>query len=101
MGDTGSLAIGGLLGTLAVMGKFEFLLIFLAAIFVTETLSVIIQVASFKTTGKRVFKMAPIHHHFELCGWSEKKVVAVFAIVSCLCSIFALGLFELFKKGIL
>ena len=101
MGDTGSLAIGGLLGTLAVMGKFEFLLIFLAAIFVTETLSVIIQVASFKTTGKRVFKMAPIHHHFELCGWSEKKVVIVFAIVSCLCSIFALGLFELFKKGIL
>jgi len=101
MGDTGSLAIGGLLGTLAVMGKFEFLLIFLAAIFVTETLSVIIQVVSFKTTGKRVFKMAPIHHHFELCGWSEKKVVVVFAIVSCICSVFALGLFELFKKGIL
>ncbi len=101
MGDTGSLAIGGLLGTLAVMGKFEFLLIFLAAIFVTETLSVIIQVVSFKTTGKRVFKMAPIHHHFELCGWSEKKVVVVFAIVSCVCSVFALGLFELFKKGIL
>lgn len=101
MGDTGSLAIGGLLGTLAVIGKFEFLLIFLAAIFVVETLSVIIQVASFKATGKRVFKMAPIHHHFELCGWSEKKVVIVFAMVSLLCSLFALGLFELFKKGII
>ncbi len=101
MGDTGSLAIGGLLGTLAVMGKFEFLLIFLAAVFVMETLSVIIQVTSFKTTGKRVFKMAPIHHHFELCGWSEKKIVIVFATVSLLCSILAVGLFEIFARGIL
>lgn len=101
MGDTGSLAIGGLLGTLAVMGKFEFLLIFIAAVFVIETLSVIIQVASFKTTGKRVFKMAPIHHHFELCGWSEKKIVIVFAIFSLVCSLFAIGLFEVFVKGII
>ena len=101
MGDTGSLAIGGLLGTLAVMGKFEFLLIFLACVFVTETLSVIIQVASFKTTGKRVFKMAPIHHHFELCGWSEKKIVIVFAIVSCIFSGIAYGLFELFARGMM
>lgn len=101
MGDTGSLAIGGLLGTLAVMGKFEFLLIFLGAIFVMETLSVIIQVASFKTTGKRVFKMAPIHHHFELCGWSEKKIVIVFAIVSLVFSLFAFGLFEIFVRGII
>ena len=101
MGDTGSLAIGGLLGTLAVMGKFEFLLIFLAAVFVMETLSVIIQVASFKTTGKRVFKMAPVHHHFELCGWSEKKIVVVFAVVSLICSVIAFGLFELFIKGII
>lgn len=101
MGDTGSLAIGGLLGTLAVMGKFEFLLIFLAAVFVVETLSVIIQVTSFKSTGKRVFRMAPIHHHFELCNWSEKKVVIVFAMVSLICSIFAVGLFELFVKGII
>ncbi len=101
MGDTGSLAIGGLLGTLAVMGKFEFLLIFIAAVFVTETLSVIIQVASFKTTGKRVFKMAPIHHHFELCGWSEKKIVAVFAAVSLVFAIIAIGLFEVFVKGII
>lgn len=82
MGDTGSLALGGLLGTLAVMGKFEIYLLVLAGLFVIETLSVIIQVASFKLTGKRVFKMAPIHHHFELCGWSEVKIVTVFAIVS-------------------
>lgn len=101
MGDTGSLAIGGLLGTLAVMGKFEFLLIFIAAVFVIETLSVIIQVASFKTTGKRVFKMAPIHHHFELCSWSEKRIVITFAIFSCICSGIALILFELFVKGII
>lgn len=101
MGDTGSLAIGGLLGTLAVMGKFEFLLIFIGGIFVMETLSVIIQVFSFKTTGKRVFKMAPVHHHFELCGWSEKKVVAVFALVSALLSAFALILFYLTNRGVL
>lgn len=101
MGDTGSLAIGGLLGTLAVMGKFEFLLIFLAVIFIVETLSVIIQVTSFKTTGKRVFKMAPIHHHFELLGWSEKKIVVVFAFISFAGAITALGLFELFVRGIL
>ena len=101
MGDTGSLAIGGLLGTLAVLGKFEFLLIFIGGVFVMETLSVIIQVASFKTTGKRVFKMAPIHHHFELLGWSEKKVVTVFSLVSLLLSTLAVVLFELFSRGIL
>lgn len=100
MGDTGSLAIGGLLGTLAVLGKFEFLLIFLGAVFVMETLSVIIQVTSFKTTGKRVFKMAPIHHHFELLGWNEKKVVIVFSFVSLIFSILAVVLYELFAKGI-
>lgn len=101
MGDTGSLAIGGLLGTLAVMGKFEFFLIFVAVIFIAETLSVIIQVTSFKTTGKRVFKMAPIHHHFELCNWSEKKIVTVFAIISLLFSIIALLVFGLSMKGII
>ena len=101
MGDTGSLAIGGLLGTLAVMGKFEFLLIFLGGVFVCETLSVIIQVISFKTTGKRVFKMSPIHHHFELLGWSEKKVVLVFALVGAILSAFALCLFYLTVKGII
>lgn len=89
MGDTGSLALGGLLGTLAVMGKFEFYLIILAGVFVIETLSVIIQVISFKTTGKRVFKMSPVHHHFELCGWSEEKIVAVFAFMSFVFSLLA------------
>ncbi|MBR5555580.1 phospho-N-acetylmuramoyl-pentapeptide-transferase [bacterium] len=101
MGDTGSLAIGGLLGTLAVIGKFEFLLIFIGGVFVMETLSVIIQVTSFKLTGKRVFKMSPIHHHFELCGWSEKKIVVVFALVSALLSAFALGLFYLTQRGVI
>lgn len=101
MGDTGSLALGGLLGTLAILGKFEFLLIFIGGVFVMETLSVIIQVLSFKTTGKRVFKMAPIHHHFELLGWNEKKVVIVFSIVSLLLSILAVVLYELFSRGIL
>ena len=101
MGDTGSLAIGGLLGTLAVMGKFEFLLIFLGGVFVCETLSVIIQVISFKTTGKRVFKMSPIHHHFELLGWSEMKVVTVFALCSAVFSAIALVLFYLTIRGII
>ena len=101
MGDTGSLAIGGLLGTLAVVSKSEFLLIFLGGLFVIETLSVIIQVISFKTTGKRVFKMSPIHHHFELCGWSERKIVVVFAIMSALLSFLALVLFYLTARGVL
>lgn len=101
MGDVGSLAIGGLLGTIAILGKFEFLLIFVSAIFIIETLSVIIQVTSFKTTGKRVFKMAPIHHHFELLGWNEKKIVIVFSIISLISSALAVLLFELFSKGIL
>lgn len=101
MGDTGSLAIGGLLGTIAVLGKFEILLILIAGVFVMETLSVIIQVISFKTTGKRVFKMSPIHHHFELCEWSEKKVVTVFAITSAILSGLAVLLFFLSGRGII
>lgn len=101
MGDTGSLAIGGLLGTVAVMGKFEILLVLIAGVFVMETLSVIIQVTSFKTTGKRVFKMAPIHHHFELCNWSEKKVVCVFAIVSAILSAVSIILYFFLNRGIL
>ena len=66
-----------------------------------ETLSVILQVASFKTTGKRILKMSPIHHHFELCGWSEKKIVVVFALCSALLSAFALALFYLTHRGII
>ncbi len=87
MGDTGSLALGGALGTLSILSKNEFWLIFIGIIFIIETLSVIIQVTSFKTTGKRVFKMSPIHHHFELCGWSEVKIVYVFwaiALIFCI-----------------
>lgn len=99
MGDTGSLAIGGLLGTLAIVGKFELLLILLGGLFIIETLSVIIQVISFKTTGKRVFKMAPIHHHFELLGWSEKKIVRIFALISFIFSLMAVCLFIIFKYG--
>lgn len=94
MGDTGSLAIGGLLGVLAVMGKFEIFLVILAGIFVIETLSVIIQVTSFKLTGKRVFKMSPIHHHFELCGYNEKQIVTAFALFSMFCAIIAICLFK-------
>lgn len=101
MGDTGSLAIGGLLGTIAVLGKFEILLILIAGVFVMETLSVIIQVFSFKITGKRVFKMAPVHHHFELCEWSEKKVVTVFAAVSAILSVLAVLLYFLSSRGII
>lgn len=101
MGDVGSLAIGGLLGTIAILGKFEFLLIFVSVVFIIETLSVIIQVISCKTTGKRVFKMAPIHHHFERCDWNEKKIVIVFSFVSLICSGIAVLLFSLFSRGIL
>ena len=93
MGDTGSLALGGLLGTLAVIGRFELLLAIFGGVFVMETLSVIIQVTSFKLTGKRVFKMSPIHHHFELCGHSEIQIVKEFTVVSFILSIIAVGLY--------
>lgn len=78
MGDTGSLALGGVLAMISILIKQELLLLIIGIVFVIETLSVIIQVISFKLTGKRVFKMSPIHHHFELSGWSEWKVVLVF-----------------------
>ncbi|GGE66304.1 phospho-N-acetylmuramoyl-pentapeptide-transferase [Priestia taiwanensis] len=84
MGDTGSLALGGALATVAVFLQLEILLIIIGGVFVIETLSVIIQVASFKTTGKRVFKMSPLHHHYELVGWSEWRVVTTFWFVGLL-----------------
>jgi phospho-N-acetylmuramoyl-pentapeptide-transferase len=88
MGDTGSLALGGAVGALTIMAKLPpVVLVIIGGIYVIETLSVIIQVVSFKTRGKRVFKMAPIHHHFELCNWKETKVVAVFwsvTIILCI-----------------
>lgn len=82
MGDTGSLALGGLLGCVAVLARQELMLALLGGIFVVEALSVMIQVGSFKTRGKRVFRMAPIHHHFELKGWAEPKVVIRFWILT-------------------
>ena len=92
MGDTGSLALGGLLGTLAVIGRCELLLALFGGIFVIETLSVILQVTSFKLTGKRIFKMSPIHHHFELCGHSELRIVKEFTAVSFILSALAVML---------
>ncbi|HZB26909.1 MAG TPA: phospho-N-acetylmuramoyl-pentapeptide-transferase [Vicinamibacterales bacterium] len=95
MGDVGSLALGGALGTVALLIKQEFLLVIVGGVFVIEALSVIIQVASFKMTGKRVFRMAPLHHHFELIGWSEPKVIWRFLIVAIifgLCSLTTLKL---------
>jgi len=90
MGDTGSHFLGGLLCALAFGINEPLLLVPIGIIYVVETLSVIIQVISFKTTGKRVFKMSPIHHHFELSGWSENKIVVVFSFVTVACSICAL-----------
>ena len=87
MGDTGSLALGGLLAMISIVLNMELLLLFIGFIYVIETLSVIIQVASFKLTGKRVFKMSPLHHHFELSGWSERKVVVVFWIVALVAAV--------------
>jgi phospho-N-acetylmuramoyl-pentapeptide-transferase len=95
MGDVGSLAIGGALGTVALLIKQEFLLVFVAGVFVLEALSVIIQVASFKLTGRRVFKMAPLHHHFELSGWSEPKVIARFLIAAIVFALFSLTTLKL------
>jgi phospho-N-acetylmuramoyl-pentapeptide-transferase len=91
MGDVGSLALGGALGTMAVLIRQEFLLAVVGGIFVVEALSVIIQVASFKLTGKRVFLMAPIHHHFEKLGWAEQKIVVRFWIVSMILGLVALS----------
>ncbi len=84
MGDTGSLALGGALATVAILTKLEIILLIIGGVFVIETLSVIIQVISFKTTGKRVFKMSPLHHHYELVGWSEWRVVVTFWTVGLL-----------------
>lgn len=82
MGDTGSLFLGGMLCALAFGVRFPVLLLFVGIIYIVETLSVILQVISFQTTGKRIFKMSPIHHHFEMCAWSEEKIVAVFSAVT-------------------
>jgi phospho-N-acetylmuramoyl-pentapeptide-transferase len=84
MGDVGALAIGAAIGVLAVIVRQELVALVMGGVFVLETASVILQVASFKLTGRRVFKMAPIHHHFELKGWAEPKVIVRFWIISLL-----------------
>jgi len=95
MGDVGSLALGGALGTIAVLAKHELLLLVIGGLFVIETLSVIIQVASFKLTGKRVFRMAPLHHHFEVKGWQEPKVIVRFWIIAITLALFSLSTLKL------
>jgi phospho-N-acetylmuramoyl-pentapeptide-transferase len=95
MGDVGSLALGGALATVAILIKQEILLVIIGGVFVAEAASVVIQVASFKLTGKRVFKMAPLHHHFELIGWEEPKVIARFIIVAIIFALFSLTTLKL------
>jgi phospho-N-acetylmuramoyl-pentapeptide-transferase len=95
MGDVGSLALGAAIGTVAILIKQEMLLVVVGGVFVIEALSVVIQVASFKSTGRRVFKMAPIHHHFEEIGWSEPKVITRFVIVAVVFALFSLTTLKL------
>ena len=95
MGDVGSLALGGALATVSVLIKQELLLVIVGGVFVIEAASVVIQVISFKLTGKRVFKMSPLHHHFELIGWSEPKIIARFLILAIICALFSLTTLKL------
>lgn len=90
MGDTGSLSVGGYIGLIGVMTKNEILLVVIGLVFVVETLSVILQVGSFKIFKKRIFLMAPIHHHFELKGWVENKIIVRFWIIALLANLIAL-----------
>ena len=95
MGDVGSLALGGAIGTVAVIIKQEILLFFIGGVFVIEALSVILQVASFKLRGRRIFRMAPLHHHFELIGWTESKIIIRFWIVALVFALFSLSTLKL------
>ncbi len=95
MGDVGALALGGMLGLVALLTKNELLLMVIGGVFVLETLSVITQVASFKLTGKRIFRMAPLHHHFELKGWPESKVIVRFWIISLILALASLSTLKL------
>ncbi len=95
MGDTGSLALGGMLGAIAVATKHEIVLAVIGGLFVVEALSVIVQVASFKLTGKRFFRMAPIHHHYEQKGWTEPQIVIRFWIVSVMLALAGLSTLKL------
>jgi phospho-N-acetylmuramoyl-pentapeptide-transferase len=95
MGDTGSLALGGALGSVAVATKHEIVLAIVGGLFVMEAVSVIVQVASFKLTGRRVFRMAPIHHHFEQLGWREPTIVIRFWIISVILALIGLSTLKL------
>jgi phospho-N-acetylmuramoyl-pentapeptide-transferase len=95
MGDVGSLALGSAIGTVALLVKQEILLVLVGGVFVLEALSVIVQVASFKLTGKRVFRMAPLHHHFELAGWSEPKIIIRFWILGIMFALASLTTLKL------
>jgi phospho-N-acetylmuramoyl-pentapeptide-transferase len=95
MGDTGSLALGGALGTVSVITKHELVLAIVGGLFVLETVSVIMQVVSFKLTGKRVFRMAPLHHHFEQKGWAEPTIVIRFWIIASVLALIGLSTLKL------
>ncbi|MNN51358.1 Phospho-N-acetylmuramoyl-pentapeptide-transferase [compost metagenome] len=95
MGDVGALALGAALGTIAVIVRQEIVLFIMGGVFVMETLSVVIQVASFKLTGRRVFRMAPIHHHFELKGWPEPRVIVRFWIITVILVLVGLATLKL------
>jgi phospho-N-acetylmuramoyl-pentapeptide-transferase len=95
MGDTGSLSLGGCLAIVAVLLKRELLLFLVGGVFVIETVSVMLQVTSFKTRGRRIFRMAPLHHHFELLGWAEQKVVVRFWIIGALLALLSLSTLKL------
>jgi len=95
MGDVGSLALGGGIGAVAVIIKQEILLLFIGGVFVAEALSVILQVASFQLYGRRIFRMAPLHHHFEMLGWSESKVIIRFWIAALVLALFSLSTLKL------
>ena len=91
MGDTGSLLLGGVISSMAIYMKLPLILLIVAIIPVVETLSVIMQVLYFRKTGKRLFRMSPLHHHFELTGWRENKVVAIFSLVTFIASIIGIA----------
>ena len=95
MGDVGALALGAALGAMAIVSRHEIVLFIMGGIFVMETASVILQVASFKLTGKRIFRMAPIHHHFELKGWPEPRVIVRFWIITVMLVLFGLATLKL------
>ena len=95
MGDTGSLSVGGAIGAVSVISKHELVLAIIGGVFVLETISVIVQVASFKLTGRRVFRMAPLHHHFEKKGWKEPTIVIRFWIIAMILALIGLSTLKL------